>query len=329
MKKKIFILAVSFIATTTFSQDKEVKNIEFNKEQFLKEISENACKCIDSIETFDRTKENIAEDISQCIDKQVGTYQMGLKIAELNIKELEKEAKTNNNKKDIDINININPNSKEYKEYYYKLERYLTDNCSALKSKVNSNDKLGAKSLSRNDLALDYYNKGIAASKKENLEEAISYYKKAVTVDPEFAFAYDNMGISYRKLNKFDEAIEAYEKSLKIDPNGSMPLQNIAVAYTYKKEYKKAVKAYEKLGKVQPDNPEVFFGIGSIYTQYLNDIEKGLDNMCKAYLMYIAIKSPYRTDAEKYIQVLYNEFEKQEKLDTFNKILEKHNIKTN
>lgn len=326
MKKVILFLFLSSVTTNLFSQEKEV---DFNKEQFLKEISENACKCIDSIDTFDKTKEITSENISQCIDKQVVAYQMGLKIADLNIKKIEEEAKTANSKKEINININSNPNSKEYKEYYYELERYLTDNCNALKTKINSNDKVGAKSLSTNDLALEYYNKGIAASKEENFEEAISNYKKAVTVDPEFAFAYDNMGICYRRLNKYEEAIKAYEKSLKIDPNGSMPLQNIAVAYIYKKEYKKAVKAYEKLGELQPDNPEVFFGIGSVYTQYINDIEKGLDNMCKAYIMYIAIKSPYRTDAEKYIQVLYSEFKKQDKLEMFNAILEKHKIKTN
>ena len=217
MKKAILILFLSSVTTNLFFQEKEV---DFNKEQFLKEISENACKCIDSIDTFDKTKEITAKNISQCIDKQAITHQMGLKIADLNIKKIEEEAKTANSKKEINININSNPNSKEYKEYYYELERYLTDNCNALKTKINSNDKVEAKSLSTNDLALEYYNKGIAASKEENFEEAIRNYKKAVTVDPEFAFTYDNMGICYRRLNKYEEAIKAYEKSLKIDPNG-------------------------------------------------------------------------------------------------------------
>jgi len=36
----------------------------------------------------------------------------------------------------------------------------------------------------------------------------------------------------------------------------------------------------------------------------LNDFEKGLENMCKAYNMYVYLKSPYRTDAEKIINLI-------------------------
>lgn len=183
--------------------------------------------------------------------------------------------------------------------------------------------------MPNNAEALKYYNLGLDESKKENFAKAIEYYKKSVVFDDQFAFAYDNMGICYRKLNQFDQAIDAYEKSLKINPNGKMPLQNIAVVYIYKKEYKKGIKAYERLAKIDKNDPEVFFGIGSIYAQYLSDYEKALDNLCIAYNIYITQKSPYRTDAEKLIQIVYAEMEKQGKVDVFNKILEKHHISQN
>lgn len=325
MKKLAFTIFICCILNISFSQEK--KDIKFDKQKFLKELSDNACICIDSINTFDKIKDSIASEISKCIDNQVGAYQMGIKIDK--IKDLEKETKTVDGKKQIDISINFNPNSKEYKEYYYEIERYLNENCDVIKSKMKSNDKLSAKSLSKNSLALEYYNKGLDATKENDFEGAINYYKKAVEIDPEFAFAYDNMGICYRKLENYDEAIKAYEKSLKIDPNGLMPLQNIGVVYIYKKEYKNAIKAYERLGEIQPNNPEVFYGLGSIYAQNLNNLEKGLDNMCKAYLIYVAQKSPYRTDAEQFIQMLHSEFKKQNKLNDFNLILEKNRIKTN
>jgi hypothetical protein len=37
--------------------------------------------------------------------------------------------------------------------------------------------------------------------------------------------------------------------------------------------------------------------------------------------------SPYRTDAEKMIQILYNEFKKQGKEESFNKILKENKIR--
>lgn len=310
-----------------FSQDstKKVADSSFNKKNFLKELSINACKCIDSIDTGRKSKDTISSEIHSCIDKQVGAYQMGIKLA--SIKDLEKIAKEGEDgKKNINIAINVNPDSNEYKEYYFEIERYLINNCKSIRDKIAANDKPNEKSLAKNDESRKYYNLGLDEAKIEHYQKAIEYFKKAVVFDPEFAFAYDNIGICYRKLNQFDEAITAYEKSIKIDPNGITPLQNIAVAYQYKKEYKKAIKAYEKLSKLDSKNPEVYYGIGQIYAQYLFDYEKGLENLCEAYNSYVAQKSPYRTDAETLIQNIYKEMKKQGKQALFNSILEKHHL---
>lgn len=329
MKSLLSILLFVFSISISFSQETTTveKEIKFDKKQFLKELSENACKCIDSISTYDKIVDSISSEIHRCIDKQVGAYQMGTKLA--SIGNLEEVKEGDDGKKSINISINVNSNSKEYKEYYYEIERYLTSNCAAIKDKMAVNDKVNSKSVSRNPEALKYYSLGLEESKKENFEKSIEYYKKALVFDQDFAFAYDNMGICYRRLNKYDEAIDAYEKSLKIDPSGTMPLQNIAIAYLYKKEYKKAVKSYEKLAKLDPKNPEVFYGIGNIYVQYLNEYEKGLENLCQAYIIYIEQKSPYRTDAEKLINIAYSELKKQGKEKIFNEILEKYKISQN
>lgn len=325
MKKLNHFIIFLFFTSIAFSQEKNVKDeIKFDKQQFLKNISENACKCIDSISTFDKTKDSISLEIHSCIDKQVGAYQMGVKIAD--IKDLEADATDENGKKNVTISFELNKNSKEYKGYYYQIESYLMDNCNTIKKKINVNDKIGEKSFSNNEESLKYYNLGLDESKKENYEKAIEYFKKAIVFDSQFAFAYDNIGICYRKLNRYDEAIDAYEKSLKIDPNGLMPLQNIGIAYIYKKDYKKGVKAYERLAKVDPKNPEVYYGIGNIYALYLFDYEKALDNLCQAYNIYVDQKSPYRTDAEKLINVVYSEMKKQGKESVFKEILKKYHI---
>lgn len=326
MKKYISLFLLLLLSSITLAQENDTLTAEFkfDADTFLKEVSENACKCIDSISVFNKSKKEVSSEIHACIDKQCAAYQLGLKLSELkNINT------TDGGEKSINLDINVNPNSKEYKKYYYDIETYLMENCPSIKEKVTSNDKLGVKSLSDDREAMKYYNLGLDEGKKENWEKAIEYYKKAIVFDSEFAFAYDNMGVCYRMLKKYDEAIDAYEKSLRIDPNGEMPLQNIGIVYLYKKEYKKAVKAYERLAKVDPKNPEVYYGIGNIYAQYLFDYEKALDNLCQAYLIYIEIKSPYRSDAEKLIQLVYSEMKKQGKEATFNAILEKHNINPN
>jgi tetratricopeptide (TPR) repeat protein len=324
MKKTFFILISSF-SFTIYAQ--EVKELKFDNKQFLKEISDNACKCVDSISTYNKSVDSVSANINSCIEKQVGAYQLGIKIG--SIKDLEDKAEEVNGKKNIKINIDLNKNSKEHKKYYYEIERYLVDNCPAIKKKIAANDKHNENSVSNNKESIKFYDLGIDESTNEKYEKAIEYFKKALIFDPKFAFAYDNMGVCYRKLNEFDKAIDAYEKSLEIDPNGLMPLQNIAIVYQYKKEYKKSVKAYEKLAKIDPKNPEVFYGIGQIYTQFLFDYEKALDNLCQAYNIYVEQKSPYRTDAEKLIQQVYNELKKQGKESIFMDTLKKYHISQN
>ena len=326
MKHLLLLLFVFLIPICVKAQvDSTSTELKLDPKTLLKELSENACTCIDSVETFDKTKKEISNGINSCIDKQMMSFQLGKQLTSIqNLIDAKEESATDNDS--IVVEMNVNPESDDYKKDYYEMERYLMANCPAIKDKISSTDKIGKKSMSNNSEALRYYNLALDESKIENYEKAIVYYKKAIVFDKEFAFAYDNMGICYRRLNEYDKAIEAYEKSLEIDPNGLLPLQNIGIAYVYKKQYKKAVKSYEKLAKVDSDNPEVYYGLGNVQAFYLAEYEKALSNLCIAYKIYTAQKSPYRSDAEKLIQYVYDEMKKQGKEDKFDEILKKNDI---
>lgn len=318
MKKALLIiLVVSFYVSGNCQEASEKKT-----DTLLKELSENSCKCVDSIDTRNKTKEEISIEVSKCIDNQTEAYQISSILTNIDLlTPIEKDGK-----KEINININTKKDSKEYKEYYFKIERYMMNNCQSMKSKIASNDIENYFSVSKNPKAKKMYSKGIRQSENGNYKRAITYFEKALKIDSLFAFAWDNIGICNRKLNNYDEAIYAYNKSLELDPLGLMPLQNIAVAYEYKKEYDKAIKAYQSLEELDSQNPEVYYGIGRVYAFFLNDFEKGLDNICKAYNLYIKIKSPYRTDAEKLINSIYTEMKKDGKTDKFDEILKENNI---
>lgn len=304
-----------------------------NESTVLQDLGEQSCACIDSISLFNRNKQDVISEISTCIDKNVVLLQFSTKLEEIippidslmitdgGIIQPKKENKT--------IEININENSQAYKDAYYNLERYLMKNCESLDLAVNSNEQQSELSMSDNSESLRYYELGFIESKDGNCEKAIAYYKEALRIDPNFAFAWDNIGICYRRLEKYDEAIEAYESSLLLDPYGKMPLQNIAVVYEFKGEYQKAIQSYERLGKVHPGNPEVYYGIARVYFYYLNDNELALSNLCKAYLLYIEEKSPYRSDAEEIMGEIFTKMEKQGQQKTFYQILERNDIRLN
>jgi tetratricopeptide (TPR) repeat protein len=316
----LFFLNNSFAQKDTLSpeQTKALLNkLPFDSVYFLKQASTKACLCIDSISSNYRSKEEITKDISECIHKEVTSYQLAVKLAGV-FKSSEQK---------ITISYAYDKNTNEYKRYYYNIEERLMDSCKSLKELMISNDKMSNKSSSNDRLALKSYDKGIAFIKQENHKEALPYFRKAVELDPEFAFAWDNIGICERKLNNYDAAIAAYNKSLEIDPKGKMPLHNLPYAYEFKKEYDSALLSINRLIAVYPDDPEAFYSAGRIYIYYKKDFEKGLDQMCKAYNLYVEQQSPYRSDAQQNIQYIYSEMKKQGKEDKFKEILKENKIK--
>lgn len=324
-----FFLSISLaliLSFNAFSQDEKTQK-EIEKQELSKLIGsfdlkasfvERACTCIDSISKEKVSFEESLSGIKSCIDRNVVLYQI-LEKADISSKQ-DSSAKTS------DISVNADVNSEEYQKYYYKIESLLMENCDALKKIVGANDKSNENSYSNNQDALNAYNRGIAFSEKNDFKNAAANYKRALKIDSKFAFAWDNLGLCYRKMGKYKKALEAYKNSLAIDPKGMMPLQNIPIVYSYMKKYEEAIAAYRDLEKVDKDNPEVYYGIGHIYFQFLKDYEKSLDNMCKAYRIYINQNSPYRAHAEKIISMIFDEMKKQGKEKQFNDILTAHNF---
>ena len=74
-----------------------------------------------------------------------------------------------------------------------------------------------------NDKGLDLYNQG-------KYQEAIEYFYKALSIDPNYKYAFYNIGVVFSELGKYQEAIEWYDKALRIDPNFSHALGDKRIA---------------------------------------------------------------------------------------------------
>jgi len=328
MKKKYFSFAAliicmqcSFAQTDTLKGEaaqKIMSMFKLDTVKIMRDLATKACSCIDSISLTNKSNKEISEDVFKCIDQHVSTYQLSLKL----YRSMQSGGKNNN------IVLNTDKNSPEYQRYYFEMERWLTDSCPSIKLAAASDNKESEYSQSKDKVALGYYDKGITAFNKDDFKSALPWFEKAVKQDDKFAFAWDNIGVCKRKLGDLDGALEAYLKSLQLDPKGKLPLMNIPVVYEYKKDYDKALEAYKNLSKVYPADPEAYYGSGRMY-EMKNDYEKALDYMCKAYNAYIAINSPYRSDAEKNINIYYKKLKELGKEQQFYQILKDNNIKTN
>ena len=263
-------------------------------EKLLAAVNE-ACECISKIEASSDTKN---DNISDCITQSIDTA----------------KDKKGDAKKD--------PNEISYKT----VENYLVQHCKPLKELAFTENKKFKYASSDNVLAQLAYDDGMEYINEGDTENAIQKFSKAVEIDPNFAFAWDNLGISYRKNKQYEQAIAAYLKSLEIYPEGRLPLLNIAITYNLNQQYTEAVNYYEKFIDIYSDDPEGYYGLGLIlYTQ--DQEEAGLDNLIRAYTIYTSQNSPYRADAAKKIGYMYKDLKNQDKLEVFNKVADKYNLK--
>jgi tetratricopeptide (TPR) repeat protein len=297
-----------------------MKMLKIDSSHIVAQSRKSACLCVDSIETIGVETKEIRANIAKCIENEVVSYQLSMKLfASLTGDEKDKKI----------IAINTDINTQEYKKYYFELEKWLADSCDAVREKMMVEDTQNEHSVSKNKEALEEYSKGIKYLNDKNFKKALPFFEKCVKIDPKFAFAWDNIGVCNRRLENYDAAIKAYKKSLALDPKGMMPLHNLPVVYELKKDYDNAILHFKNINKLLPDDPEASYGLGRIYTHHKMDMETGLDYFCQAYNIYVNLNSPYRTDAEKNINYIYSKLKAEGKEEIFMRILKQNKISPN
>jgi len=185
-------------------------------------------------------------------------------------------------------------------------------------------------------VAYDYFLKGIDLFYKgtpEGLEEAVSYFKKAIEHDNEFARAYADVAIAYffldvRQTEKmYSDQINYYaDQALLFDPHLPQSLIAKALFYMYNGEYELAVPYLEKALEYNPNSALVINTLSDFYTSYIPNTEKYLEYALKGIQLDIAaqdsftasytflhisnafIQTGFIDEAEKYINksIMYN-----------------------
>ena len=87
----------------------------------------------------------------------------------------------------------------------------------------------------------DAYRKtGYQLQQSGKIDEAMSYYQKAVAYDPYYAAAYNDIGVIYEMKGLLDFAEENYLKAIKVDKKYLPSYTNLAFLYEKKAEILKA-----------------------------------------------------------------------------------------
>ena len=123
--------------------------------------------------------------------------------------------------------------------------------------------------------ARDHLNKGVAAFRNAQFQQAIMHFKSAVDLDPTllsarlylataYAQQYIPGGESPDNVKIAKQAIEAYEDVLKINPNEVAAIASIAQIYYNMREFDKAKEYQRRRLQVDPNNPEPYYWVGVI-----------------------------------------------------------------
>ena len=107
-----------------------------------------------------------------------------------------------------------------------------------------------------------YYNLGMAYRKKGDLDGAIAQYKKALDLKPDYAEARNNLGYAYLKKGELDRAVRELTKAVSSDPNLAEAYNNLGNAYIKKGEPGRAIAEYEHAIIVNPRFAPAHFNLG-------------------------------------------------------------------
>ena len=104
--------------------------------------------------------------------------------------------------------------------------------------------------------------------RKTDLQQALAYARKAVSLDPAFVKAHDQLGLCYAGLGQNDAAIRAYNEAIRLNREQSLhwpwPAMNLGTLYLRLERLDEAEAALRESLAVEPRFPVAHLRLGSV-----------------------------------------------------------------
>ena len=105
-------------------------------------------------------------------------------------------------------------------------------------------------SVDFSEQAQEYREEGYKAQQRGDIQKAISFYTKAISLNPESADAYNDLGVVYETIGELDLAEHNYLKAISLDSFYLPTYSNLAYLYEKTGEIKKAAFYWRKRVKL-------------------------------------------------------------------------------
>jgi len=108
-------------------------------------------------------------------------------------------------------------------------------------------------------------NLGTVLSVQEKIDDAITYFRTALRINPNYADAWYNLGNTYGKSGQTALAIEAYQQALRVNPKYIEVWHNLGIAYGESGQTAAAIEAFREALRINPEHGEASFNLGNFY----------------------------------------------------------------
>jgi len=93
----------------------------------------------------------------------------------------------------------------------------------------------------QNSTAIGFYTSGLDSYNKQNYEDAVADYTKAIELNEGFAEAYFQRGCAKHNIDDYKGAVEDFNTSIKLQPNNEVFYKQRASSKTMLKDYNGAI----------------------------------------------------------------------------------------
>jgi tetratricopeptide (TPR) repeat protein len=104
--------------------------------------------------------------------------------------------------------------------------------------------------------------------RKTDLQQALSYARQAVRLDPRFVKAQDQLGLCYAGLGQYEEAIRAYQEAIRLNQEQSLhwpwPAMNLGTLYLQLERWDDAEAALRQSLAAEPQFPVAHLRLGRV-----------------------------------------------------------------
>ncbi|MGB7210649.1 MAG: tetratricopeptide repeat protein [Pyrinomonadaceae bacterium] len=106
------------------------------------------------------------------------------------------------------------------------------------------------------------YSQGVAQLSRDDFPRALTFFEKAIEIDPNYAEAWYQAGFTYGVQGRHAEALKASKQAAKLRPDWAETFVNIGASSFALGQYKEAADAYRQAIKLEDYKPDTQYSLG-------------------------------------------------------------------